>query len=88
MRESVAEADTGGKMFYCSRHVIFRRNINMTPQTGQEWGLVGGRPSIGLLCSASLFFSNSHTCIGSPYTVLLSSACGDAIERNWPKSFL
>lgn len=37
MKECSAQADTGEKMFCCSKqvkeHIIFRKNINITPQT-------------------------------------------------------
>ena len=53
MKECFPEADTGERMFCDNRHVkgemIFRRTVNMTPQT------VG--PQI-LLCFTSLFFGD------------------------------
>jgi hypothetical protein len=49
-----AKADTGKRMFYYSKHgkgyMMFRRNINMTPQTGEL--------STGLPCSTSLLFTD------------------------------
>jgi hypothetical protein len=47
-----AEADTGERVFSYSKHVkghmMFRRNLNMTPQT------VGARALVALLCLTSL----------------------------------
>ena len=51
-----AKADTGKRMFYYSKHVkghmMFRRNINMTPQT------VGGQ---ALVCFALPRYSSLTT---------------------------
>jgi hypothetical protein len=42
--------------------------------------------SIGLVCSASLFFANDIVLVSLTY-LILSSACGNAhIERNSPKN--
>jgi len=56
---------------------MFQKGYACDPTDSGSW-------SIGLLCSASLFFTR-HTCIGSPYISVLSSAYGDAVERNSPK---
>lgn len=60
-------------------YIMFRRNINMIPQT------VGGR-GFDLFHLISLCWW--HTCIGLAYIALLSSVYGDFIDRNLPKNFL
>jgi hypothetical protein len=62
-------------MFCYNRHVMFRRNINTTPQKVGAQALVG--------------FALPHysAYIGSPYIALLSSVCSDTLERNLPKNF-
>jgi len=83
MSNDVLLGHAGERMFCYSKYMkvctMFRRNINMTPFTDS------GGWRIGLLCSASLFFTK-NTCFGPPYIALLSLACGDAIERNSPKN--
>ena len=67
-------------MFYYSQlvkgWVMFRKNINMTPQTGGAPALL----RLAVLCW-------QHAGIGSPYVVWLSFACSDTLERNSPESF-
>ena len=79
MSNNVFLGHRGERMFCYTKHVkghmMFRRNINITPDSGNQALL----RLVPLHCY--------HTCIGSPYIVLLSFACGDVIERNSPKNF-
>jgi hypothetical protein len=83
MLKDVLLGHTGERMFCYSRHMkecmMFMRDVNVTP-----WTLLAP----ALVCFApppytSLFYA----CIGSPFIVLLSSSCSDAIERSLPKNF-
>ena len=83
MKECFPKEDISERMFYSSehvkRHMMFRRNINMISQTVGTWTLI---------CIAPPHYSSQgHTCIILPYIPLMSSACGEDIERNWQKKF-
>jgi hypothetical protein len=79
-----AEADTRGN----ADVQMFRKNINMTPQT------VGGGTAIGSPCSYLLCLASPHwqcSCTDSPYIMFLIFACRDfccdVLESYSPKNF-
>jgi hypothetical protein len=78
------EADIGERVFGYCRHVKghMRKEYNYDPTVSGRREL-----SIGLVCSRLAILCERHACVGLPYIVLLSSACGNAaIERNSPKN--
>ena len=82
----LAKADTGETVFEYSRHVKghLMKEYKYDPRDCGRQAL-----SIGLVCSASLFFANnSNGLTGSPYIALLSSTCGNAAIEKLAKNFL
>ena len=84
MSNDVLLGPTGERLFGYSRHVKGHLTKGCKSDLTDS-----GRPalSMGLICSASLFFANNTRVFGLPYIALLNSICGnDTIEGKSPKN--
>ena len=82
MKECFPEADTGERMFCYSKHV---KGLMMKKYKNDPHRQLACERWFALLHLAVVHIGQA--CIGLPYIALLSSTCGNAIERNSPKNF-